>query len=145
MKTIRDLVEALKGGKQPVVTFVGRIEDKESYAEPGMRARIIGQAVAQDSDVVSLRFDFEEFAQHNMPFESNRYYDKQHNPCLTAREAGFYKPQEGLYFDLDEVVAELMTIEEDAAIALFEAYKAEGTSCSYISWLERKVLAGAGS
>lgn len=141
MKTIRDLVEALRGGKQPVVTFAAGIADKDSYAEAGMRARILGQPAHEDNEVIKLRLDFEEFAAHNAPFESAHYYDKDQVPCLTARQAGYYKPQEDLYFDLDEEMARLMTIEEDAAIALFAAYKAEGAACSYVAWLERKVLA----
>lgn len=141
MKTIRDLVEALKDGKRPVVTFTGRIGDKESYAEQGMRARLIGAPVREDQDVVKLRFDFEEFSAHNTPLESANYYGQDRVANLTAREAGYYKPQDDLFFDLDEVLSELMVLEDDAAIALFQAYKAEGAACSYVSWLERKVLA----
>lgn len=141
MQTIRDLLEALQNGKRPVVTFKDGISEKESYAEAGMRARIVGLSAPDRDGVLKLFFDFAEFDVHNTAFESANYYDKNQKPVLTARQAGFYKPQDHMYFDLDEQLSELMVLEDPAATALFDAYKAEGSTLSYVAWLEHKVLA----
>ncbi len=141
MKTIKDLYEALLAGKRPVVTFTTGIEDKEDYAEGGMRARVLSATTPHADGVLQITFDFEEFAQHNVAFEKSTYYDKQSNPVLTAREAGFYRPQDHMYFDLSEELGNLMVFEDDAAVKLFQSYKAENSGVSYVSWLERKVLA----
>lgn len=141
MQTIRELVAALTGGKKPVVTFKSGIADKESYAETDMRARIIGATAPDRDGVLRLNFDFAEFDAHNTSFESTTYYDKHQNPVLTARQAGFYKPVDHMYFHLDEPLAALMQLDDPGAMALFEAYTAEGCTYSYVSWLERKLLA----
>ena len=90
--------------------------------------------------VLKIFFDFDEFDAHNSPLESAHYYDKEQNPCLTAKQAGYYKPQDDLYFDSGERLDELMEIESDAAIKLFQQFIAEKTNGSYVQWLERRVL-----
>ncbi len=140
MQTIQDLIRRVKTGAQPVVTFKDGIGDKESYAEEGMRARLL--SVEQERDgVVKIRFDFEEFEAHNRPLESRNYYDRSGVACLTAREAGYYKPQEDLYFDRDEQLYSLLTVEDAAAERVYAAYKAEESPLGYVAWLEQKLLA----
>lgn len=141
MKTIRDLTEALRAGSRPVVTFCEGIGEKESYAEAGMRARILGATPMDHDGVLRLTFDFAEFETHNASFESANYYDKGGKPVLTARQAGYYKPQEDLYFDLDEELATLMQLEVAGSVALYNRYKAEGCPGTYVGWLEHTVLA----
>lgn len=141
MKTIADLCQFLQSGKQPVVTFKAGIDDKESYAEKNMRARVLRCTSPDSDEVLKLTFDFEEFDAHNTPLESSNYYDAKGAPTRTAKQAGYYKPQEDLYFDLTELVDDLFIFESGAAIALFEEYKKEAPTRSYVSWLEQKVLA----
>lgn len=140
MKTIADLVTALQQGTQPVVTFQGSVGDLESYAEAGMRARILS-ATNDGADCVKLMFDFEEFDGHNRAFESANYYDKNKVPCLTAREAGYYKPQEKLYFAPTDDIETYMVFEDSAALGLFDEFKAQGVSGTYVQWLESQLLA----
>lgn len=141
MKTIQDLIDLIKTGRTPIVTFGKGIDQKEEiYPEPGMRGRVVSATVDKD-DVAKILFEFDEFKAHNTPLESSNYYDKQGNPTLTAQAAGFYKPVDDVYFDLTEPLDGLLTVESDAAAALFETYKAESSPLTYLQWLEAKVLA----
>lgn len=140
MNVIKDVVEAIKQGKLLVVTFMEGIDDKESYAEKGMRARLIGVENTTDADVVSIRVDFAEFEQHNLPLESTSYYDGNGQPTRTARQAGYYHPQDKLYFDLDGPVSSLMVIESEETVALFKRFTEASSSATYVQWLEQRVM-----
>lgn len=139
MKTIADIITLLINGVKPVVEFGKFIADKETYAERGMRARAL-HFVDKD-DVVEITFDFGEFELHNLPLEQANYYDESGNPTRTARQAGFYRPQDALYFDRDEPLEDLFAVVADARLALYAQYIDSASSESYISWLESKVLA----
>lgn len=141
MKTIIDLCELLRSGKQPIVTFGAAIEDKEGYPEALMRARAIRVSGPDADKVMKVTFAFEEFSAHNAPLESANYFDASSNPTQTARQAGYYKPEEQIYFDFDEPLDGLLTIEPDASAALFETYRSEKSALTYLQWLEAKVLA----
>ena len=146
MNTIKDLCELIAAGKRPVVTFKEGIGEKESYAEAQMRARIVGMSRPDVDGVLKLKFSFPEFEAHNTPLESTNYWGKGDNGAkreanLTCKQAGFYKPEEDLYFDLVEIVDDLFTIESEAVMALFETYVAQQPGCSYVSWLDARVLA----
>jgi len=138
--TIQEFLPLIVSGARPVVEFRRCIGQKESYAEPNMRARVLRVQNRRDG-IIELVFDFEEFDQHNAPFESTGYYDKDRNPTLTARQAGYYHPQEGLYFDNDELLADMFEVVDDAQVALFNRYKEAGATMSYVAWLEAQVLA----
>lgn len=144
MQTIADFCQLLRSGKQPVVTFKKGIDDKESYAEAHMRARVLRCSAPDGDEVLQLTFDFEEFDAHNTPLESANYYDDKGRATRTAKQAGYYKPQETLYFDLSERVDDLFTIEAEEGVALFQEYTAQAPGCSYVSWLEAQVLAARG-
>ena len=138
MKTIKDLVALAAHGKQFVVTFKAEVEDLEGYPEAGMKARIVS---AQDhhDDVVRIMFDFSDFDAHNKTLEKSNYYDKQGKPTLTAREAGFYKPADHLFFLRDDEVTRYFDIANDASTALLAEFSASGTTSSYVGWLEQEL------
>lgn len=140
MKKLSEITLALAEGKKPVVTFLADIGDKESYAEPNMRARLVGVRHDKRDEVLMLTFDFEEFSAFNKAFEIANYYDKAGNPTLTASEAGCYKPQDEIYFDTDEPLARLFEVLPDESEVLFNEFKAAGTGQPYIAWLESLVL-----
>lgn len=141
MKTIADLLSYLRTGAHPVVTFKKAIEDKESYAEPGMRAQVVRAESTGDDDVVRIKFDYEPFAAHNAVLESANYFDKEGRAVLTARQAGHYAPQEDLYFDLSEALADLLEVESGAAIEVYKRYLADPQGKSYVQWLESRLQA----
>ena len=138
MKHIAELVKLINNGAKPIVQFGPKVGDKESYADPGMRARAIG--VTKDSEDVHILFDFSEFDDFNKPFEQANYYDKQQKPVLTAREAGFYKPQDRLYFDKDENIVTCFQPVDDERSGLYREYLTAGTEDTYVTWLETQVL-----
>jgi hypothetical protein len=86
------------------VTFTKKIEDFEVYAEVGMKARIksISPFDLRDPDirdhVYEIVFDFTEFETYNSEYETFNYYDSNGIPRLNARQAGFYKKIDEVYF-----------------------------------------------
>lgn len=132
-------------GVHPVVTFKKGILDKEGYAEPGMRARLISVRDSGDDDGVGvLHVDFAEFDEFNKQFELANYHDKSGVPCLTARQAGQYKPQEDIYVDINYDIDGDMEIEASDRLKLYDHFIAEKSDKSYVCWLEDMVLSTKG-
>jgi hypothetical protein len=134
----KDLDHMLSAGIHPVVTCQKKIEDLENYAEPGMRARIIGSTLQHD-DVVKLKLDFTDFDEYNKQFESANYFDRTGNPVLTAREAGLYTKVMDCYVMAYEEMEAFMTVTESASLALMNEYKASEFKGAYAEWLELRV------
>ena len=114
------------------------IEDCEGYAETGMRARLIGVYKGGDEDCIEIKVDFSEFEDFNKGFESSNYYDKSGQACLSAREAGFYKPVDNYFIDTKSALT-LIAVVDDWRGRLFEEWQKNGNGASYVSWLETKV------
>jgi hypothetical protein len=145
MKTVMELVQMVRQGKTPVVQFKKGIESKDDcYPEEGMRARVLHASDPDPDGCVKIVFDFEEFADHNKQYERTNYYDKHGRPSLTAREAGFYKPQDDIYFDGDEEMEGQLAIQAEAGLWLYESFTAEKSGESYVQWLERKLIDAVG-
>lgn len=126
-------------GVHPVVVFKKAIEDCEGYAEAAMRARIAGARVMPDG-IVEFTMDFTGLDAFNQPFESTNYYDEKRVACLTARQAGFYKPVEVYYLDAGQETP--FEVVEARHVSLYEQYLASGVGVdeSYVAWLESMVL-----
>lgn len=139
---IKDLQQLLAAGVPVAVEFTKGIEECEDYAEPGMRAYAISYQL-QEHDVCRVGFDFAPFDAHNKAFEQANYYDRDGKPCLTAREAGKYKPQDESYLTPDDAMDTKFTLMPTESLALFVEYGktvVPGTESSYIQWLEAQVL-----
>lgn len=136
---MREFSRMVKNGIHPVVTFLDAIEDKEGYLEKGMRGRVTG-AIVDGDDLVTLTVDLTEFDEYNKAFESKGYFDKNRNPVLTAREAGYYKPVDTVYFDADEEMNGFMEIESAEALAIHQEYLSSGSLKPYVQWLEEALL-----
>lgn len=136
----RELHDMIVNGATPVVTFRPGVADKEGYLEAGMRGRFASVGPVRD-DMFKVHVDLAEFDEFNRQFESATYYDKDRVPCLTAREAGFYKgAKETFYVSLDEDVDLSCCVEAPERLQLFAMYKAAGVKMSYVQWLEDRVL-----
>lgn len=131
---IQELSDLVSDGIRPVVEFNKGIEDLESYADTGMRARLI-EASPKHGDM-NLRFDFSEFDSYNQRFEKSNYYDKQGQPTLTARQAGFYNPVHSFLFELKEDSEPYFEVVESESLKLYDRYKASNETFSYVQWLE---------
>lgn len=134
----RDFETLIRNGHRPVVTFQKGVEDQEGYLEPGMRGRIVAVAV-EDDDLLSFTIDLAEFDGFNAAFESSNYFDKSGRPCLTAREAGRYKPNESFWGGRSDELP--MILEASGRLDLFTKYQSANAGVSYVQWLEDQVLA----
>lgn len=139
---IKDLQQLLAAGAPIAVEFGARIEDQESYPEPGMRAYATGYSPVE-SDVCRIQFDFGAFDEHNKALEKPNYYDKNGEATLTAREAGEYEPQGVVYFTPTDEMSPWFSLLPTASLALFTEYlkaKESGMALPYVGWLEAQVL-----
>ena len=93
MIKINDVTD-LANLKGKVIEFTKGIEADEGYADAHNDVR-------QDEMVHVLYVDYSEFDEHNQKFEQNTYYDKDGVPCLSARQAGYYHPQDHIYIGTD--------------------------------------------
>jgi hypothetical protein len=140
MKTLSEIIVAIAEGRTIVVAFRAGIEDKETYAERNMRARITWFNREPRDEVMTLTFSFEEFSEFNKAFESSNYFDKSGKPTLNARQAGLYTAEEVLYFDTDEPIENLFKVLPDTSLQLFSEFQAASGTQSYVCWLESLVL-----
>lgn len=103
----REIFKALEDAcaRQATIEFLAE-DDASDYAEKGMKAKILRIEIQEDShdphyQVWKLRVDYSDFDEHNRKLESATWYDKHNSPCLTARQANGYKPQEDFYINQD--------------------------------------------
>jgi hypothetical protein len=136
--TANEFAGLVTDGIHPVIEFKKDIEDIESYAEPGMRARAVGVATTNDNGV-KFSLDFTEFDDFNKAFEQANYYDKKGRPTLTAREAGFYKGVETYFFEVQDETDKYFEVVKSRSLDLYERYKSSKEGVSYVQWLEAKV------
>lgn len=140
----RNIAELVNTGKPVDVEFKEKIEDLESYPEKGMRATVTGAVIDHeeyDGDaVIRLFVDYSKFDAENASLEAHNYYDKNGEPTLTAREAGWYKIKDTLYVMANDDAEAYLTILAKQTTELFEEYKASNSTLSYVAWLESKVL-----
>lgn len=132
---------------KPVVEFGKDAGDMEAYPETGMRARFLGVSWDGHGDdeteaVFKVQLSFEGFEDHNRPFEQANYYDNNHVPRLTAREAGQYKMVDFFYVSPD-VMTEDPTFDyfhlTDSSGLLMSEFSNSGEA-NYVKWLEQQVL-----
>jgi hypothetical protein len=125
-----------------VVEILPGIEDQEAdYLEPGMLMRITRIDLRQE-DLTVVHYDVSEFEDRNRPLETANYYDKNQVPCLTAREAGYFKPQDTIYLPGIESYGQFFKpVDPDGSTKLAEAYAArDDKSLTYVAWCEQEIL-----
>lgn len=118
------------------------IEDLETYAVPGMRARITGGTNEHD-DTAILFVDYEPFEEHNRPFETVDFWHDDHNGhrVLTdARTAGKYITKDKLFLPGSLSSEQLFAVLDAPTSDLVEAWRAIGKGGSYVDFLEGQVL-----
>lgn len=132
------------GRSHPVVEFLPAWTeiDADTYAEPGMRARVL-HAAKEDDDLFILTVDYGPFETHNRAFESHDWCGPN-GRLVTAREAGFYQVVEKLYLPSPDV-SKLMTPVAVAAPQLVSQWEAEGSDLAYVEWLEQRLLKAEGA
>lgn len=128
------------------VQFTAMIEYMEAYPEAGMRA-VITDAYCEDANskdvnqhIYAIEFDFTNYDEFNRQFETANYYDSKHEPNLTAREAGYYKTKEKIFFGSPEIVPfkQYFTVLDEKTNRLYRQFKETGLQ-NYVEWLEGMV------
>lgn len=110
------------------------------YAEEGIRARVLS-VTDQHDDCWKIEIDYEHWAAHNRSFETGGFYYKDGSGRTgTARETGWYEPQDSLYVPGPESWFETFKLLDQNAAALIEEWRESGTGKSYAGWLEEIVL-----
>jgi hypothetical protein len=99
MKSIEQLKKEYLGKE---IQFTDRIETHcESEFDEGMKATIIGFEEREKDDngdtLLKVYFDTNKFTNHNKLMMKPSYWDKDHNPTLTAIEAGDW-PKNGKHW-----------------------------------------------
>lgn len=125
-----------------VVQFNQGILDAEDYAEPGMRARIV--AITPKNGCYKFRFDFAAFDAYNRHLETANFYDKDGDPCLTARESGHYEDMSDYYLNAPETWPDWFCVIEDEAgpqQLLADYFRSRKNGQTYTMWLEQQLLA----
>lgn len=103
---IFDLLQAACSRKASIEFLRG--DEAGDYAEPGMKAQMLSIEIVEDSldpavQVWKVRLDYSVFDGHNKKLESADYFDSNRVPCLTAREAGMYRPIDWLYINSESM------------------------------------------
>jgi hypothetical protein len=137
MHTFSRLIEAVQAGHRPVVQFNPGIGELEGYAEKGMWARVV-EAYDTGNGLARVTFDFTEFDERNRAFET-ACFRKEGGGAQTARQAGHYRPQDDLPFDIGGDIAIYFSVERTKALALFRSYIESGAQQGYVPWLEECV------
>jgi hypothetical protein len=137
---IREFIKLVTSGAQPVVQFGPGIDEVESYAEQNMRAKVVAIGERHEHSV-ELIFDFSPFDAYNLPFESADWLNKATGAHdKTAREAGHYRPQEGIYYGYDDKLPYVFELVHDTRLELFKRYAESGSTQPYTAWLEDQLL-----
>jgi hypothetical protein len=141
MHTHNQLLQMVKAGFKPTITFTAACEELESYADPGMKALVISGVEQVQDDILKILVDYTPFDAHNQAIELPNYYDKDQQPTLTARQANFYRPQEDFYLDLSGKGAAMFTIDGEDRRELYRQYEAQTAGkIQYLTWLEDQIL-----
>lgn len=119
----------------------GMEEHEVDYLEPGMLMRIT-RIDEREEDFTVVHYDVSEFEDRNRPLETANYYDKNGSPCLTAREAGHFKPKDTAYLPGIDSYGKLFKVaDSEGAERLAEAFaQRDDKTMTYLAWCEKEIM-----
>lgn len=137
-----DTIEKVKALEGKFIQFGPRSEELEDYCEDKIRAKVL--SVKKDgNDVFKMKVDYGIFSDYNMNHETHNYYNRNHEPILSARQAGFYKDIDEIYLPLPEEVdwSRYFQLIDQKTNNIISAYLMTAKEDqSYIDWLEEQFL-----
>lgn len=144
MITFHDLAEAVRAGKTFDVELTEMVESQESYADRGMRGRLVNVR-EEDEDVLSFGLDLAPYDAHNDSVAKTNYYDKDGKAVLNGKQAGYY-PKDGIeriWTSADDNLSTMFVLLDERQARLYSEFLAEPPESrgTYVSWLERKLIA----
>jgi hypothetical protein len=135
--TFTELVNLLLKGATIEVECRKKVEDLEDYADAGMRLTIAGARESYDG-VVILGVSYEKYDEFNKAFEKCNYFDKEGQPRLNAREAGYYKAKDTMYvMSTDDPNEYFLSLEDSANKWIQEYFVRRHKDETYVAFLER--------
>lgn len=124
-----------------LIRFTKQVDECEAYAEEGMLARLEKFGKLDQDGSLSFYVNFAGLEDANKSLESSTYYDKNGQPTLTAREAGYYHDIESYWAGNVTELDKLFTVVDPSMQMLLDAYndeKNEGET--YQDWLISQAL-----
>ena len=135
--TFTELNEVLLNSATIEVECRKKVEDLEDYADTGMRLTITGSRESYDG-IVILEVSYEKYDEFNKAFEKHNYYDKEGQPRLNAREAGYYKAKDTMYvMNTDNPNEYFLSLEDSANKWIQEYFVRRHKDETYVAFLER--------
>ena len=129
------------------IEFLRQNPEIDDYYEAGMRACVTRVRVEMDDprdEVKTIKIEvvFSPFDEYNKAFEGRNYYDREGKPTLTAREAGFYKENDTLWFaeGSPEIEKTIMVVDPKYR-AVMELWQQSGSDKPLNAWLVDQVHA----
>jgi len=107
--TFRELYQNLTEYRNVTIEFKDKISELETEFDPRMRTKILNIRI-EHNDLIVLTLCDTEWSTYNDTFAARDYFDKQNVPCLTAKEAGYYKPTTSLYVMATDSPEDLFSI-----------------------------------
>lgn len=125
-----------------VIEFKQDAEDLEGYVDCGMRAHLIGVTLQAD-DTAVIKVSYKAFDDFNKAFEKATYYDKNQQPVLTAREAGYYELEEEYYVSSKDDMSSILDVLSASSAGFMAEFIASGEQ-NYVTWLEDQLATARG-
>lgn len=101
---IDEIIKLVKDNGSIIIEFTDAIHEYDTDLDPRQRAVLYDIKVdSEDANWVchELFINLTDFEKYNDKFRSHDYYDKNEVPCLTGKEAGFYKNKTSFYIDVN--------------------------------------------
>lgn len=140
------IIDLVSEGCRPIVKINDEIFE-DCYLENNMYAKIISITLDEKAIVngvedlcYSFKLDFSLFEEENKKKESSNYFNSSNSMYdLTATEAGF-KPKnciEEVYHSITHGKIFFSIVKDNV---LLEEYLSKKIECSYVDWLEKRIL-----
>lgn len=120
-----------KTGSFEITVSSDVISSYEGYGEEGMRGSITSVMLDTD-DCIMFEIDYSAYRDHNVSLETSNYHDNK-----TATQAGIDTSKETIWLHIDDEA-----MDPTGNNHIYQEYVLERIgSETYLSWLEKKVLA----
>ncbi len=141
MMAIKDLAAEVRAGKQFDIELTKAVRDQESYAEPGMRGRIVS-VIDEGDGVARVQINLQPYDQHNDQLALPNYYDKFGNATLTGKQAGRYPKDhiESIWMNWTDQASEYFVMLEPSQAEAYSTYLRAANEQSYVAWLESQLF-----
>jgi len=94
--TVKEIVNMLDNGKQPVISFANICNFSNEILDDNMMGKILKYKIDYDCNKCGrhyiLTIDIGKFEIYNASFVKNTFYDRNENPAVNAKQVEYYEP-----------------------------------------------------